>query len=181
LPFLPQLIEAVQADNDYDLSDVTPSESARSSTTVFTPNNILPTVASEDPFIDIDNTIDDDEDNVDNNVDNDGKVESQQQQEDLQNADTTPEVIAASDEPVAHPLVEEIASSLNTPLFSFLTSTTNAVDVSTESTLSNSVQSGALNVEIPDDVAANKDLTTVKYDLLIKLAEKFKSKNWLQR
>ena len=143
----------------------------------------MPTAASEDPIIDIDNTIDDDgnKENVDNNTNDDDNVESQQQQLDLQNVDTTPEVIAASDEPVVLPLVDEIASSLNTPLFSFLTSTTNNVDVSTEATLSNSVQSGALNVEIPDDIAANKDLTTVKYDLLIKLAEKFKSKNWLQR
>jgi signal recognition particle GTPase len=56
-----------------------------------------------------------------------------------------------------------------------------AADVSTEATpqFSNSVQSGALNVEVPEDIAANKDLTTVKYDLLIKLAEKFKSQNWL--
>ena len=143
----------------------------------------MPTAASEDPIIDIDNTIDDDDnkENVDNNTNDDDNVESQQQQLDLQNVDTTPEVIAASDEPVVLPLVDEIASSLNTPLFSFLTSTTNNVDVSTEATLSNSVQSGVLNVEIPDDIAANKDLTTVKYDLLIKLAEKFKSKNWLQR
>ena len=75
--------------------------------------------------------------------------------------------------------IHEVASSVNTPLFSFLTSTTNVGDVSTEPTLSNSVQSNALNVEVPEDIAANKDMTTVKYDLLIKLAEKFKSTNWL--
>ena len=53
--FLPQLIEAVEA--EYDLDDVTPSESARSSTTQFTPN-IVPTAASEENDIHIDNSID---------------------------------------------------------------------------------------------------------------------------
>lgn len=38
---------------------------------------------------------------------------------------------------------------------------------------------GALNVEVPPEIAANKDLTTVKYDLLIKLAEKFTNQKWL--
>jgi hypothetical protein len=157
---LPQLIEAVQAEYDDELDDVTPSETARSSTTAFTPNNISPTASS-------------DEENADDNVENNFDINNVDDQEPI----VDPTSLVAVDQISA---VEESISSLNTPLFSFLSSTPNVIDdISTESTLSNSVQSAALNVEVPDDIAANKDLTTVKYDLLIKLAEKFKNQKWL--
>ena len=154
---MPQLIEAVQAEYDDDLEEVTPSETGRSSTTQFTPNNILPTISTE-------------EQNADSYIENNIDINNVDDQEPI----VDPTSLVAVEQ---IPSVDEGVSSLNTPLFSFLTSTPNSV--STESTFSNSVQSAALNVEVPDDIAANKDLTTVKYDLLIKLAEKFKTQKWL--
>ena len=157
--FLPQLIEAVEVEYDNDL--ITPAESARSSTTAFTPDTVLPTSSTDNAaFVNLNFIDDDDNDNVDE-------------------TDNLSPTSADSD--------GQQSSSLNTPLFSFLTAST-SLDASTSTTttttppdptLSSSVQSGALNVEVPPEIAANKDLTTVKYDLLIKLAEKFTNQKWL--
>ena len=143
--FLPQLIEAVEAEYDNDL--VTPAESARSSTTAFTPDTVLPTSSTDNAaFVNLNFIDDDDNDNVDE-------------------TDNLSPTSADSD--------GQQSSSLNAS-----TSTTTTT-TPPDPTLSSSVQSGALNVEVPPEIAANKDLTTVKYDLLIKLAEKFTNQKWL--
>lgn len=92
----------------------------------------------------------------------------------------TEEASTIISERVESNLVEDEAEedSSKTPLFLFLTPSTSpaAVNDGTENDLNSSVQSGVLNVE---DSASNKDDTVVKYDLLLKLAEKIKSNNWL--
>ena len=137
--YFPQLIEAIESDvND----EYTGQDDGRSSTTVLTPNSIIPTTSTEEVI----------NDNTDH-----------------------PESNLVEDE--ANP--NEAGENLrNTPLFLFLTpgTTPSTVYEGNDGDLNSSVQSGVLNVE---DVAANKDDTTIKYDLLIKLAEKIKSNNWL--
>ena len=132
--FLPQLIEAVQAEYDDDLVDVTPAETARSSTTAFTPNNVLPTSSTDEAdfiyFID-------DIDKNDNDSNND--VESN-------DVKPTSQIVVAEQQ-----LSTVDRTSLNTPLFSFLTSTTtepSVIDVTSEPTFSNSVQSGTNAIKL---------------------------------
>ena len=129
--FLPQLIEAVQAEYDDDLVDVTPAETARSSTTAFTPNNVLPTSSTDEAdFIDF---IDKNDNDSNNDVEsNDVKPTSQ--------------IVVAEQQ-----LSTVDRTSLNTPLFSFLTSTTtepSVIDVTSEPTFSNSVQSGTNAIKL---------------------------------
>ena len=132
--FLPQLIEAVQAEYDDDLVDVTPAETARSSTTAFTPNNVLPTSSTDEAdFIDYIDNIDKNDNDSNNDVEsNDVKPTSQ--------------IVVAEQQ-----LSTVDRTSLNTPLFSFLTSTTtepSVIDVTSEPTFSNSVQSGTNAIKL---------------------------------
>lgn len=137
--YFPQLIEAIESDVNDEYAG---QDDGRSSTTVLTPNSIIPTASTEEI--------------INENTDH-------------------PESNLVEDE--ASP-IEAGENLRNTPLFLFLTPATTPSNVfeGNEGDLNSSVQSGVLNVE---DVAANKDDTTVKYDLLIKLAEKIKSNNWL--
>jgi hypothetical protein len=96
---------------------------ARSSTTAFTPNAVLPTsTTDENDFIDF-------------HDDNDNDVEAN----DVDTNDVPPTAQFIPE--VSSSTADDTPTSSNTPLFLFLaSSTTTSPDVSTEPTLSNSVQ-----------------------------------------